>query len=199
VSSQMGVNELPELIYLDHQATTPVDPAVLAAMLPYLGGRFGNASSAHLAGQMAADAVRAGRDQVAAMIDGRPQSVIFTSGSTEANNLALGGLFAASTGRRHLVTVATEHPSVLEPAHRWERSGGRVTVLAVDAQGRIDLEELREAMSEDTLVVSVMAANNEIGTLAPVAEIAEIAHAAGALYHCDATQAIGRIPATSIC
>ena len=180
------------MIYLDSHATTPVDPRVLEAMLPFFTEHYGNASSRnHAVGWTAGKAVERAREQVAALIGARFRDVIFTSGATESNNLAIKGVVAAGAARRHIVTVATEHRSVLDPCGALEREGFRITRLGVNADGLLDLQQLNDAISDDTLLVSVMSANNEIGVLAPVDEIAEIAHKRGALFHCDAVQSAG--------
>lgn len=183
-------------IYLDSHATTPVDPRVLDAMLPFFSDHFGNASSRnHPFGWKAGKAVEHAREQVGALIGGRFRDVVFTSGATESNNLAIKGLAArAPTGRRHVVTIATEHRAVLDPCRTLGRQGFRVTYLGVDNEGRIDLDRLRDAVAGDTLLVSAMSANNEIGVLHPLDEIAAIAHAKGALFHCDAVQSAGLLP-----
>jgi cysteine desulfurase len=182
-----------DLIYLDYQATTPVDPRVLEAMLPYFGERFGNAASVqHVAGQAAAAAVDVAREQVAAAIGADRREIVFCSGATEADSLALKGLMKGSE-RRRLVVLATEHPAVLEPARALRRDGYDVVKLEVDAAGQPSLTDLRGAVDERTLLVSVAAANNEIGTLPPLVEIAEIAHEQGAYLHTDAAQAVGKI------
>ncbi|WCO66243.1 cysteine desulfurase family protein [Iamia majanohamensis] len=183
-----------DLIYLDHQATTPVDPIVLDAMLPFFSGDFGNASSHHLAGRRAALAVDDARDSVGALIDGRPSGVVFTSGATEANNLVLQGAAGYEVGRPNVVVCRTEHLSVLDTVAAMAKSGTELTLVDVDTDGRINLDDLRAKVTTRTALVSVMLANNEIGTVAPVAEIADIAHASGALFHCDATQGVGRLP-----
>jgi len=184
------------LIYLDSHATTPVDRRVLDAMLPYFTEHFGNASSRnHAYGWQASKAVERAREQVAALINVRFRDVIFTSGATESNNLAIKGLAArAPDNRRHIVTVATEHRAVLDSCRAVERQGFRVTRLGVDACGRLDLQQLAESISDDTLLVSVMSGNNEIGVLHPLGEVARIAHARGALVHCDAVQSVGLLP-----
>jgi cysteine desulfurase len=183
-------------IYLDYHATTPVDPRVLDAMLPFFTEHFGNASSRnHPFGWKAGKAVEHAREQVAALIGARFRDVVFTSGATESNNLAIKGVAAsAPANRRHLVTVCTEHRAVLDPMASLERSGFRVTRLDVDREGRIDLERLRDAVTDATLVVSAMSANNEIGVLHPIAEIAAIAHERGSLFHCDAAQSAALVP-----
>jgi len=184
------------VIYLDHNATTPLDPRVLDTMLPYLTERFGNAASPHAMGVEAADAVERARVRLAAALGADPREIVWTSGATEADNLALKGVAAAPiyARRRHLVTVRTEHKAVLDPCLELERGGLRVTRLPVDRQGMLDLERLRDALTEDTLLVSVMAANNETGVLHPIEEIGALCRARGVLFHCDATQAIGREP-----
>ncbi|MFN2505380.1 MAG: cysteine desulfurase family protein [Acidimicrobiales bacterium] len=180
-------------IYLDHQATTPVDERVLEAMLPYLRANFANPASAHRSGQLAAHAVDHAREQLGALVGCRPRDLVLTSGATEANNLAIKGL-ASAAERRHLVTCATEHPSVLAPLRRLAEEGFSLTEVGVDSTGKIDLDELAAAIRPDTLLVSVMAANNEIGTLAPIEKVSELARAVGAVVHCDATQAVGKLP-----
>jgi cysteine desulfurase len=184
------------MIYFDYQATTPVDPAVLAAMLPFFADKFGNAASRqHRFGWVAQEAVEEGRESVARLIGADAKEIVFTSGATEANNLALKGLAEICLPERdHFVTVVTEHKSVLDTCKRLERQGVQTTVLRVDASGQVDLDALREAVTDRTIAVSVMAANNEIGVLAPLAEIAPIAHAKGALLHTDAVQAAGKVP-----
>ena len=183
-------------IYLDAHATTPVDPRVLEAMLPFFAEHFGNAASRnHPFGWKANKAVEEAREQVGALIGARFRDIVFTSGATESNNLALKGLAArAPAGRRHIVTISTEHRAVLDPCRVLERDGFRVTYLGVDREGRIDVDQLRAAVTAETLVVSAMSANNEIGVLHPVAEIAAIAHAQGALFHSDAVQSAGLVP-----
>ncbi len=177
-------------IYLDAHATTPVDPRVLEAMLPFFAEHFGNAASRnHPFGWKANKAVEQAREQVAALIGARFRDVVFTSGATESNNLAIKGLASrAPASRRHIVTIATEHRAVLDPCRAVARAGFRVTFLGVDREGRIDLAQLRDAVTPDTLLVSAMSANNEIGVLHPLAGISDIAHANGALFHCDAAQ-----------
>ncbi len=180
-------------IYLDSHATTPVDPRVLEAMLPFFTDQFGNASSRnHPFGWTAGKAVERAREQVGSLIGARFRDVVFTSGATESNNLAIkGSARRAPAARRHIVTIATEHRAVLDPCRTLERDGFRVTRLGVDREGRIDLDRLRHAVAPDTLLVSAMSANNEIGVLHPIREIADIAHAKGALLHCDAAQSAG--------
>lgn len=182
-------------VYLDHQATTPVDPRVLDAMLPFFGVRFGNpASRGHRFGWEAAQAVDRARQSIAGLAGAAPREIVFTSGATESNNLALKGAVESAGGRGHIVTMATEHRAVLDPVRRLERLGCRLTVLPPLADGRIDLDQLREAIADDTILVSVMYANNEIGVIQPVREIGEICREKGVLFHCDAVQAFGKIP-----
>jgi len=182
-------------IYLDHNATTPLDERVLDAMEPFLRGGFGNAASTqHAYGRFAADAIGRARAEVAELVGASRQDITFTSGSTEANNLAIKGIALASEGRRHLVGCTTEHPAVLEPLAWLAARHFRVTLVGVDPDGVIDLDALEQAIGPETLLVSVMAANNETGTLAPLRQIARIAHQAGALCHTDATQLVGQLP-----
>ncbi len=183
-------------IYMDHHATTPVDRRVLEAMLPYFCDEFGNAASVtHEFGRRAAEAVERARGQVAALIGAEPREIVFTSGATEANNLAIKGVawMHASRGR-HIITSATEHHAVLDPCRRLEREGWQLTVLPVDRYGLVDPDDVRRAIRPDTVLISIMAANNEIGTIHYVAEIGAIAREHGVLFHTDATQAVGHIP-----
>ena len=186
-----------EPIYLDHHATTPVDPRVLEAMLPFFSRDFGNpASHGHVFGWRAEAAVEQGRERLAAALGAAdPREIVFTSGATESNNLALFGVLRArAPSRDHLVTVATEHRAILDPARALEDQGFRVTRLPVDARGLVDPEDLRRAVDGRTALVSIMAAHNEIGVLQPLAELAAVAHEAGAWFHTDAAQALGKIP-----
>ena len=183
-------------IYLDHHATTPVDPRVFAAMQPYFCEDFGNAASRqHAFGWKAEAAVEKARAQVARAIGAEPKEVIFTSGATEGNNLALFGVAEtyAEPGR-HLVIGATEHRSVLDPAKRLADRGWELDILPVDAKGRINPEDLRHVLRPSTALISFMFANNEVGTLHPVAEIGRMAKERGVLFHCDAAQALGKVP-----
>ena len=183
-------------IYLDNQATTPLDPRVLDAMMPYFTEKFGNPHSvSHLYGFEAAEGVEMAREQVAALIGAEPREIVFTSGATESNNLAIRGA-AAFHGqrRRHVVSALTEHKCVLESVHQLELEGFRVTWLPVDRTGHINLEQLAAAISDDTLLVSIMAVNNEIGTIEALAEIGALCRAKGAYFHTDAAQAYGKIP-----
>ncbi len=183
-------------LYLDFHATTPVDPRVLEAMLPYFTGTFGNAASRqHEYGWEAQKAVDGARSQVAALIGASTSEIVFTSGASESNNLAMKGVVYANRGRGdHVITAATEHKSVLDSCKCLARDGVRITTLGVDAQGFIDLDELRSAMTDRTVLISIMAANNEIGVLQPLAEIGAIARERGVLFHSDAAQAAGKIP-----
>jgi cysteine desulfurase len=182
-------------IYLDNHATTRVDPRVVAAMLPFFDQAFGNAASVnHAYGWEAAHAVNDARGQIAELLHCPPDAVIFTSGGTEANNLALKGALRAASRAGHLVVSAVEHRSVLDPARRLQRQGFDLTILEVDGNGRTDPAAVELALRPNTVLVSVMLANNEVGTLNPVAEIGAICRARGVLLHCDAVQAAGRIP-----
>ena len=183
-------------LYLDYHATTPVDARVLDAMLPYFTEHFGNPhSKQHAWGWEARDAVENARAQVAALINASAAEIVFTSGATESNNLALRGAMAASADRpRHVITAATEHKSVLDVCHGFEGGGCSVTTLGVDAGGTVDLDALKAALRPETILVSIMAANNEIGTLQPMAAIGDIVRGHGALFHTDAAQAAGKVP-----
>lgn len=182
-------------IYLDCHATTPVDERVLAAMLPYFQTRFGNPASGHTYGWEASAAVEQARREVAAAIGASPEEIVFTSGATEANNLAIKGVAEALHARgRHLITVATEHRAVLDPCRYLESIGFEVTVLPVQADGLVDIAFLEQALRPDTILVSVMAANNEIGVLQPLAAIGALCRRHGVLFHTDAAQAIGKLP-----
>jgi cysteine desulfurase len=188
---------MPRLpIYLDNHATTRLDPRVLEAMLPYFTEHYGNPASRHHAfGQEASEAVEQARAQVAALIGAEPRDIVFTSGATESDNLALRGVAAMYRKKGdHIITVGTEHHAVLDPCQRLERDGFRVTVLPVDRFGRITVEQVAEALGERTILVSVMAANNEVGTLQPVAGIGRLCKERGVLFHSDAVQAIGKVP-----
>jgi len=184
-----------ELIYLDHNATTPVDPRVFAAMVPFFVEDYGNpASRQHSAGAQASAAVEAARESVAGLLGGHERDIVWTSGATEANNLALKGVASAAAyaRRRHLITVVTEHRAVLDPCRGLEERGFEVTRLGVDGEGRLDLDALASALRDETLLVSVMHANNEIGVLHPIGEIGQLCRARGVLFHTDATQSFGK-------
>jgi cysteine desulfurase len=183
-------------IYLDHQATTSLDERVLAAMLPYFSQHFGNsASGSHLYGWSAAAAVDLARGQVAKSIGAHPSDIIFTSGATEANNLAIKGIAEAYLEQgRHIITVQTEHRSVLEPCHYLEKLGFTVTYLPVNENGLLAIDRFQSALRPDTILVSVMIANNEIGVLQPISEIATICQQQHIIFHTDAAQGVGKIP-----
>ncbi|MCU0835828.1 MAG: cysteine desulfurase [Chromatiaceae bacterium] len=181
-------------IYLDYNATTPVAPEVLEAMLPYLREHFGNPSSGHPFGRRAQEAVTRARAQVAALIGAGPGEIVFTGCATEANNLAILGVAEALRGRgRHLITSAVEHPAVARPMAQLAAQGWDLTVLSVDEYGRVSPKDLAGALRDDSVLVSVMHANNEVGTVQPIAELAALAHARGALFHTDAAQSAGKI------
>ncbi len=186
-------------VYMDYQATTPTDPRVVDALLPYLHEQFGNPHSrTHGFGRAAADAVETARSQVAALIGAEAREIVFTSGATESNNLAIKGAARfrrrMGDGRERIVTLATEHKCVLESCRRLADEGFEVEVLPVQANGLIDLERLDLAVTPRTALVSVMAVNNEIGVIQPIAEIAALCRARGTLFHCDAAQAAGKVP-----
>lgn len=181
-------------IYLDHAATTPVDPAVAQAMQPYLDAVFGNPSAVYRDGQAAQAGVEEARRQVAALLKAEPASIFFTSGGSESDNWAIKGTaFALRARGRHLITTAIEHPAVLGTCAFLERCGFEITYLPVDSVGLVDPKALKAAIQDDTILVSVMAANNEIGTVEPIAELAAVAHAAGVRFHTDAVQACGNV------
>ena len=181
------------MIYLDYNATTPLDPRVLEAMLPFFRDRFGNAASrTHGFGKDAAGAVETAREQAAKVIGADPQEIFWTSGATESNNLALKGV--AATKGNHIVTVATEHRAVLDVCDRLESQGYKLTVLGVDGRGSIDLDRLASAITDRTILVSIMHANNETGVLHPIREIGRLCRERGALFHTDATQSYGKVP-----
>ena len=182
-------------IYLDYNATTPIDPEVAEAMLPYVHGLYGNPSSGHTFGRAAKQGVDHARAQVASLIGCHPDDMIFTSGGTEANNHAIKGVAEAHCQRgNHVITTAIEHPAVTEVCRYLERHGFRVTYLPVDEYGMVHPEQVAEAISAETVLVTVMHANNEVGTIQPIAEITEIAHRYGALMHTDSAQSVGKIP-----
>jgi cysteine desulfurase len=181
-------------VYLDHHATTPLDARVLAAMLPYFTESFGNPHSAqHAYGWAAEAAIEQARREVAALIGALPEEIVFTSGATEANNLAIRGAAVLAGARRHVVTCATEHPCVLETCRARRRDGFELTELPVQPDGLLDLDRFREALRPDTGLVSIMIANHEIGVLQPIPDIAEICRARGIVLHTDAAQAAGRM------
>ncbi len=182
-------------IYLDYAATTPTHPEVVKAMLPYFTDTFGNPSSIHSYGQEAKGAIEEARVKVANLINARDEEIVFTSGGTEADNLALKGVaFANENKGNHIITSSIEHHAVIEPCKFLERSGFSVTYLAVDGHGQIDPDDVRKAITDKTIIISVMYANNEVGTIEPITEIGKIAKEAGIYFHTDAVQAVGHIP-----
>jgi cysteine desulfurase len=183
-------------IYMDHHSTTPVDPRVLEAMLPYFTRAFGNAASrSHVFGWEAEAAVDEARSQIAAGMNAQPREIVFTSGATESDNLAvLGAARAYREKGKHVITAATEHHAVLDPCHVLEREGFEVTFLPPDRTGRIAATQVREALRDDTILVTLMHANNEIGTILPLAEIGAVCRERGVLFHTDAVQGFGKIP-----
>jgi cysteine desulfurase len=187
-------------IYMDNHATTPLDPRVLEAMLPYFTQKFGNAASRnHSFGWEASKAVETAREQIAHLIGATAKEIIFTSGATESDNLAIKGVAEMHRERgNHIITQATEHKAVLDTCKKLENQGFRVTYLPVKDDGIIDLEDLRRAIDDQTILVSIMAANNEIGVLQPFAEIGKICHEKNVLFHCDAVQGVGKIPVNVI-
>jgi cysteine desulfurase len=183
-------------IYFDHNATTPVDPTVGETIVRVMTEEFGNASSVHHFGQRAKAVLDDARSSVAALLGAEPSEIVFTSGGTESDNFALRGVAEAlePTGRRHLIASSIEHEAVLVTLRALARRGWRTSLLPVDASGIVKPDALAEALTDDTAIVSVMHANNEIGTIQPIAELARLAHARGALFHTDAVQSIGKIP-----
>jgi cysteine desulfurase len=188
-------------VYLDYNATTPVEPELLDAMLPYFSAEFGNAASIHTPGQRARAAVETAREQVAALIGSRPQEIVFTSGGTESDNHAIFGIvspsFASSTSLTsppHIITTAIEHEAVLNTCQALEKEGVRVTYLSTDREGLIDLDELRRSLRPETVLITIMHANNELGTVQPLEEIGRIAAKADVYFHTDAVQSAGKIP-----
>ena len=181
--------------YLDYNSTTPVDPAVLTAMLPYLRENFGNASSIHSPGQTARAGVDRARESVAALIGAKPAEIVFTSGGTEADNLAIFGLVAASTtARKHIIISAIEHHAVLNSCQALEKQGIAVTIVPVGHEGVVDPGNIHRALLPETLLISIMFTNNELGTIQPIEEIGKIATEADVYFHCDAVQAAGKLP-----
>ncbi|KAA1260131.1 Cysteine desulfurase [Rubripirellula obstinata] len=183
------------MIYLDHHSTTPCDPLVVQAMLPWLTESFGNPHSSHAAGREAAEAINRSLDTIATCLGVPASSLVITSGATEANNLAIRGTcLHPRQKRRHIITAATEHPAVLDVVSDLGKQGFRISVLPVDSLGHIDLNQLADSIDDDTAIVSIMWANNEIGTVAPIKAIAKICHDQGTILHSDATQTLGRMP-----
>jgi cysteine desulfurase len=182
-------------IYLDHNASTPIDPAVAAAMLPFLQGHYGNPSSGHWAAEAANTALATARSQVAKLLGCHDDEVVFTSGGSEANNLALKGAFFALRDKGdHIITTRIEHPAIIEPCRFLERLGARVTYLPVDRTGQVAPDDLRQAITPRTILISIMHANNEVGTIQPIAECARISREHNIPFHTDAAQTVGKIP-----
>lgn len=187
-------------VYLDNNATTPCDPQVVEAMLPYFTENFGNSASRnHAFGWQAAEAVDLAREQVANLIGSEPKEIVFTSGSTEAVNLAIKGVFEAYAVKgNHIITVATEHKAVLDTCAHLEKQGAEITYLSVNEDGLINLAELEQSLRPETILISVMYANNETGVIQPIHEIGTIAKKHGVVFFSDATQAIGKIPVSTL-
>ena len=182
-------------IYLDYNATTPIDPQVAEAMLPYIQQHFGNPSSGHAFGVAAKEAVDHARGQLAEMLGCNSDLVVFTSGGTESNNYAIKGAAGAYRHRgNHIITSSVEHPAVIEVCRFLEEKGCRVTYLPVDGFGMVDPQEVAASITPQTILVTIMHANNEVGTIQPIREIAEVAHQHGVLLHTDAAQSVGKIP-----
>lgn len=184
-----------DTIYLDHAATTPLDPQVLEAMMPFLTESFGSASTLYSLGREAKEAVENARAQVAELVNAQPEEIYFTSGGSECDNWAVFGVAEAKAGKgRHIITSKIEHHAVLEPCHRLEKLGYEVTYLGVDAEGFVSVEEMESSIKDGTILISVMHANNEIGTIEPVEEIGKLAREKGVHFHTDTVQTIGHIP-----
>src|SRR6266542_2836287 len=183
-------------IYMDNHATTPVDPRVLEEMLPYFTDRFGNAASRnHSFGWAGEEAVETARERIAKLIGATTKEIIFTSGATESDNLAIKGVAEMYREKgNHIITAVTEHKAVLDTCKRLEKYGYRVTYLPVQKDGLVDLDDLKRAIDDKTILVTIMAANNEIGVLQPIAEIGKLCHERGVIFHTDATQAVGKVP-----
>ena len=186
-------------IYLDHAATTPVDPEVVEAMLPYFSTRYGNASSLHMFGREAYDALELSREKIADLVHTKKQEIVFTAGGTESDNMAIKGVAYLHKEKRrlkgpHIITSVVEHPAVLETCKHLETQGFKVKYIPVDKYGFVDVSELESSISSNTFLISIMFANNEIGTLEPIKDIADIAHTHDVLFHTDAVQAVGKIP-----
>ncbi|MBC8376474.1 MAG: cysteine desulfurase [FCB group bacterium] len=182
-------------IYLDYNATTPIDPMVFEAMEPFYHSHFGNASSNHSLGKYNRQAIDFAREQVAGLLGCQPEEIIFTSGGSESNNMALKGIASSRSSQgQHIIVSQVEHPAILNVVQYLQRGGFRITYLPVDGQGVVRADDLEEIITSKTILVSVMHANNEIGSIQPINELAEIAHAAGAVFHTDAAQSVGKIP-----
>src|SRR5436309_1668416 len=193
---QVAANGVKLPIYMDNHATTPTDPRVLEEMLPYFVEKFGNAASRnHSFGWAGEEGVETARERIAKLIGATTKEIIFTSGATESDNLAIKGVAEMYREKgNHIITAVTEHKAVLDTCKRLEKNGYRVTYLPVQKDGLIDLEDLKRAMDDKTILVTIMAANNEIGVLQPVAEIGKLCHEKGVIFHTDATQAVGKVP-----
>lgn len=186
---------MSNVIYLDHAATTPIDPEVLDAMMPYMTDKFGSASTLYLLGREARDAVELAREQVADLIGAQPEEIYFTSGGTESDNWAIYGVTAAKAAKgKHVITCKIEHHAVLEPCHYLEKQGWTVTYLDVDPNGFVNVDELASAITDQTVLITIMHANNEIGTIEPVEEIGKIARERKIHFHTDTVQSVGHIP-----
>ncbi|HEX8925288.1 MAG TPA: IscS subfamily cysteine desulfurase [Terriglobales bacterium] len=198
--SNNGNHDVKLPIYMDNHATTPLDPRVLEEMMPYLTNKFGNAASRnHSFGWEAEQAVETARERIAKLIGATAKEIIFTSGATESNNLAIKGIAEMYRERgNHIITQVTEHKAVLDTCKRLEKYGYRVTYLPVKADGLIDIEDLKRAMDNKTILVSIMYANNEIGVIQPIREIGKLCHEKGVLFHTDAVQAVGKVPVNVI-
>jgi cysteine desulfurase len=190
-----NTQENSALIYLDYNASTPIDPQVAAVMQHAMNTAFGNPSSPHWAGVPAHAMVEAARQQVADLLGCAANEIVFTSGGSESNNLALKGIyFARRTPEAHFITTQVEHPAIVEPCRFLERIGARITWLPVDAMGRVNPDDLQQAIKDDTILISIMHANNEVGTIQPIEECARIARKHGVLFHTDAAQSVGKVP-----
>jgi cysteine desulfurase len=186
---------MSDMIYLDHAATTPIDPEVLDSMLPYLKEKFGSASTLYSLGRETREAVELAREQVAALIGAKSEEVFFTGGGSESDNWAVFGVASAKEKKgNHLITTRIEHHAILEPCHILEKRGHQVTILPVDSNGFVDINELKDAMTDQTVLITVMHANNEIGTIEPVEEIGRLAREKGIHFHTDTVQTAGHIP-----
>ncbi|WP_291441256.1 cysteine desulfurase NifS [Desulfovibrio sp.] len=181
-------------IYLDNNATTAVAPEVLDAMLPYLSELYGNPSSMHTFGGQVAEAMENARQSLASLLGASPDEILFTSCGSESDSSAIWTALQTQPDKRHIITTRVEHPAVLNVIQHWERHGHRVTYLAVDSKGRLDIDEYEQALSDDTALVSIMFANNEVGNIYPIQRMAEMAHEKGILFHTDAVQAVGKTP-----
>lgn len=191
-----GVDNLMEKIYLDYNASTPIDPEVVGAMKPYLTNYFGNPSTSHWAGKPAKEALNKARNQIARLLNCSLEEIIFTSGGSESNNHALKGVFFANKDKgNHIITTQIEHPTIMNICKYLENFGAKITYIGVDQYGRVSPQDIEAAITEQTILISVMHANNEVGTVQPISEIAEVAKKYNVLFHTDAAQSVGKIPA----